>query len=213
RRAGRGVARSYRRARPAAPGSWSGSRTRSRSRARGPGAAPRAPRSSTPQSAVGKSSARSRSATARLRRLRSRGAEGGTIRAAPTPWRRAPGSRGYRAPRAGSRPCGAAGAASQAPPGPDRPEQQPPDLLIFSIGAKEAGLAEAVRDLATAARFGGAPVIVLVADGGADAVADALQAGALDAMASPVHFGEMRARIDADLRLRHDLSEAQDALR
>src|SRR5207253_1148257 len=43
--------------------------------------------------------------------------------------------------------------------------------------------------------------------------ADALQAGAQDAMASPVHFGEMRARIDADLRLRHDLSEAQDALR
>src|SRR5207247_515433 len=48
---------------------------------------------------------------------------------------------------------------------------------------------------------------------GADAVADALQAGAQDAMAGPVHFGELRARIDADLRLRHDLSEAQDALR
>src|SRR2546426_2692971 len=103
--------------------------------------------------------------------------------------------------------------APYPPPGPDRPEQQPPDLLLLSIGAKEAGLAEAVRDLATAARFGGAPVIVLVADGGADAVADALQAGAQDAMASPVHFGELRARIDADLRLRHDLSEAQDALR
>src|SRR5438309_536063 len=85
--------------------------------------------------------------------------------------------------------------------------------LILSIAAKEAGLAEAVRDLATAARFAGAPVIVLLADGGADAVADALQAGAQDAMASPVHFGELRARIDADLRLRHDRSEAQDALR
>jgi len=99
------------------------------------------------------------------------------------------------------------------PPGPDRPEPQPPDLLILSIAAKEAGLAEGVRDLATAARFGGAPVIVLVADGGADAVADALQAGARDALASPVHFGELRARIDADLRLRRELSEAQDALR
>src|SRR2546428_870750 len=32
-------------------------------------------------------------------------------------------------------------------------------------------------------------------------------------MASPVHFGELRARIDADLRLRRELSEAQDALR
>jgi len=103
--------------------------------------------------------------------------------------------------------------AAYPPPGPDRPEPQPPDLLILSIAAKEAGLAEAVRDLATAARFAGAPVIVLLADGGADAVADALQAGAQDAMAGPVHFGELRARIDADLRLRHDLSEAQDALR
>ncbi len=103
--------------------------------------------------------------------------------------------------------------AAYPPPGPDRPEPQPPDLLILSIAAKEAGLAETVRDLATAARFAGAPVIVLLADGGADAVADALQAGAQDAMAGPVHFGELRARIDADLRLRHDLSEAQEALR
>ncbi|HYU37986.1 MAG TPA: GAF domain-containing protein, partial [Gemmatimonadales bacterium] len=103
--------------------------------------------------------------------------------------------------------------AAYPQPGPDRSEQQPPDLLILSIAAKEAGLADAVRDLATAARFAGAPVIVLVADGGADAVTDALQAGARDAIASPVHFGELRARIDADLRLRHDLSQAQDALR
>jgi len=56
-------------------------------------------------------------------------------------------------------------------------------------------------------------VIVLVADGGADAVADALQAGAQDAMASPVHFGELRARIDADLRGRREVQEARDALR
>src|SRR2546427_862583 len=103
--------------------------------------------------------------------------------------------------------------AAYPPPGPERPEPQPPDLLILSIAAKEAGLAEVVRDLATAARFAGAPVIVLLADGGADAVADALQAGAQDAMAGPVHFGELRARLDTDLRLRHDLSEAQDAPR
>src|SRR5438270_237345 len=62
-------------------------------------------------------------------------------------------------------------------------------------------------------RVSGAPVIVLVADGGAEAVADALQAGAQDAMASPVHFGELRARIDADLRARRELQEARDALR
>ncbi len=101
------------------------------------------------------------------------------------------------------------------PPQPalERLEQNPPDLVILSIGAKDARFGEAVRELARAPRYGGAPVIVLVADGGADAVADALQAGAQDAMASPVHFGELRARIDADLRLRREVAEARDALR
>jgi two-component system, cell cycle response regulator len=99
------------------------------------------------------------------------------------------------------------------PPGPERSDQTAPDLLIFAVGARDARLAEAVRALATGPRFSAAPVIVLVADGGADAVADALQAGAQDAMTSPVHFGELRARIDADLRARRELQEARDALR
>ena len=103
--------------------------------------------------------------------------------------------------------------ATYPPPPLDRVEQVPPDLVIFTVSAAEARLADAVRDLATAPRFGSAPVIVVVADGGADAVAEALQAGAHDAMASPVHFGELRARIDADLRLRRELAEARDALR
>lgn len=98
-------------------------------------------------------------------------------------------------------------------PGPDGSHQHPPDLLIYSVGARGAGLADAVRDLASAPAFAGAPVIVLVADAGADAVTDALQAGAQDAMASPVHFGELRARIDADLRIRRELQEAREALR
>jgi diguanylate cyclase (GGDEF)-like protein len=98
-------------------------------------------------------------------------------------------------------------------PGQDRPDQSPPDLVIFAVGAREARLADAVRELATAPRFAGAPVVVLVADGGAAGVADALVAGARDAMASPVHFGELRARIDADLRIRRDLQETRDALR
>jgi len=103
--------------------------------------------------------------------------------------------------------------AAYPPPGTDRPDQNAPDLLIFAVAAREARLADAVRDLATAPRFSAVPVIVLVADGGADAVTDALQAGAEDAMASPVHFGELRARIDADLRVRRELQEARDALR
>ncbi len=103
--------------------------------------------------------------------------------------------------------------APYPPPVADRPDQNGPDLLIFAVGGRDARLAEAVRALATAPRFSAAPVIVLVADGGADAVADALQAGAQDAMASPVHFGELRARIDADLRARQEVREARDALR
>src|SRR3989442_8976293 len=100
--------------------------------------------------------------------------------------------------------------APYPPPVADRPDQNAPDLLVFAVGARDARLAEAVRALATAPRFSAAPVIVLVADGGAEAVADALQAGAQDAMASPVHFGELRARIDPDLRARRGLQEARD---
>ena len=103
--------------------------------------------------------------------------------------------------------------AAALPPAPDRPGHEPPDIVVLSIGAKDPRLTDQVRDLATAPRFGGAPVIVLVADGGAEAVADALQAGAQDAMPTPVHFGELRARIDADLRLRRDVLDARDALR
>ena len=103
--------------------------------------------------------------------------------------------------------------APYPPSGPERAEPHPPDLVLFSIAAKAAGFVDAVRDLATAGRFAGAPVVVLLADGGADGVAEALQAGARDAMATPVHFGELRARIEADLRQRSDQQEARDALR
>lgn len=98
-------------------------------------------------------------------------------------------------------------------PAMDRTAQHPPDLVIFAVGAREPRLAEAVRELATTPRFDGAPVFVLLADGGAAAVADALQAGARDAIASPVHFGELRARIDGDVRIRREVAEARDALR
>jgi diguanylate cyclase (GGDEF)-like protein len=103
--------------------------------------------------------------------------------------------------------------AASPPSGPARADAHPPDLVVLALAAGAVGLADAVRDLATAARFAGAPVIALVADGDADAVAEALQAGARDAMVTPVHFGELRARIDADLRLRRELQEARDALR
>src|SRR5260370_40381670 len=65
--------------------------------------------------------------------------------------------------------------AAYPPPAPTRPAQPPPDPVIFGAGAPHVGLPEAVLAFTTATPFAGAPVIVLVADGGAGAGADALQ--------------------------------------
>jgi diguanylate cyclase (GGDEF)-like protein len=101
-----------------------------------------------------------------------------------------------------------------SPPGtPPRPDQPPPDLLLYIAATRGARLADAVRELASAPPHAGAPVFVLCVDGGAEAVTEALRAGAQDAAATPIHFGELRARIDAHLRIRSDLKEARDALR
>ncbi|MGH7338350.1 MAG: diguanylate cyclase, partial [Myxococcota bacterium] len=70
-----------------------------------------------------------------------------------------------------------------------------------------------MRELATGPSFRGAAVFVIVGDGGPEAVTEALVAGARDAMHAPVDLGELRARIDALVRLRTELEEARDALR
>ena len=101
-----------------------------------------------------------------------------------------------------------------APPGPPlRPDQPAPDLLLYIAATRGAHLIESVRALVGAPAYAGAPVFVLCGDGGAEAVAEALRAGAQDASAIPIHFGELRARIDAHLRNRSDLKEAREALR
>ena len=103
---------------------------------------------------------------------------------------------------------------TEAEPGaPERADRPPPDLLLYTVSAREPRLADTVRELATGPRYGGAPVFVLVGEGGPEAAAEAILAGAQDAVASPVHFGELRARLDAHLRIRSDLREARDALR
>lgn len=86
-----------------------------------------------------------------------------------------------------------------------------PDLVIYGQG-EGARPADEVRALVAAPELGGAPVFALVAAGG-EGVADALRAGAQDAVASPAHLGEVRARLEAHLRTRKELREAQDALR
>jgi diguanylate cyclase (GGDEF)-like protein len=102
---------------------------------------------------------------------------------------------------------------ASAPGEPPRADQAPPDLLLFTPTRRGAALADAVRELSAAPRFGGAPVFVLCGEGGADTAAEALRAGAQDAVVTPVHFGELRARIEAHLRVRSDLKEAREALR
>ncbi|HXF95190.1 MAG TPA: diguanylate cyclase [Gemmatimonadales bacterium] len=102
--------------------------------------------------------------------------------------------------------------AAQVPAPGERGAEPPPDLLLFAPESR-LRLAHEVRDLATAPEFGGAPVLVLVSDGGPEAVTEALVAGAQDAMHTPIHLGELRARIDALTRMRAEIQEARDALR
>lgn len=96
---------------------------------------------------------------------------------------------------------------------PFAPPAAPPHLLLYCAAAGDRGLSVAIRDLVEAPEYAGAPVFVLVGDGGPDAVADALRAGAVDALANPVQFVELGARLETHLRSRADLREARDSLR
>ncbi|HXQ30092.1 MAG TPA: diguanylate cyclase [Gemmatimonadales bacterium] len=88
----------------------------------------------------------------------------------------------------------------------------PPHLVLYSVGAPDAAFAAKVRDIVAAPEFAGVPVFALVGDGGPDAVAEALRGGATDAVANPVHFAELSARLESHLRSRATLKEARDAL-
>ena len=92
-------------------------------------------------------------------------------------------------------------------------EGPPPDLLLYAPEPGVADLVTEVRDLATRPGFGGAPVFVVLTEGGAEAAAEALLAGARDVLLAPVHLPELRARLDAHVRVRSELREAQEALR
>ncbi len=103
-------------------------------------------------------------------------------------------------------------AGSAVPPTGAVAEKPAPDLLLLSV-ADRAGLAEQVRALTVEPQFAGAPVFVTIGDGDATAVTEALVAGAHDAVLGPVDLGELRARIDALVRMRTELREAREALR
>ena len=101
------------------------------------------------------------------------------------------------------------------PPTGGRPSQAslPPDLVILSVGANEAHLAERVREVVATPAHVGAPVLVLLDGGGAAGAAAALSAGANDVVRAPVDLPELHARLDAELRLRDEVRGARDALR
>jgi len=96
-----------------------------------------------------------------------------------------------------------------------RPSQAglPPDLVILSVGANEARLAERVREVVATPGHVGAPVLVLLDGGSAEAATAALSAGANDVVRAPVDLPELHARLDAELRLRDEVRGARDALR
>ena len=89
----------------------------------------------------------------------------------------------------------------------------PPDLLLYTAEPGTPGLANQIRELATRPSYGGAPVFVLLTAGGSDAATEALLAGARDVLVAPVHLPEVQARLDAHIRLRAELRDAQEALR
>ena len=90
---------------------------------------------------------------------------------------------------------------------------RPPDILLYTADPGAAGLADQVRSLATRPAFAGAPVFVLLNDGGAEAATEALVAGARDVLLAPVYLPELQARLGARLRVQGELREAQEALR
>ena len=99
-------------------------------------------------------------------------------------------------------------AESGASPPPPRP-----DLVLYTPDPGAAGLADQVRGLTMRPAFSGAPVVVLLSDGGAEAATEALLAGARDVLLAPVHLPELRIRLDALLLVRDELRLAQEALR
>lgn len=96
---------------------------------------------------------------------------------------------------------------SETPGGPA------PDLVLFTPGRDVPSVADEVRALTNGGAHGGAPVFVLLSAGRTDAAAEALLAGARDALVAPIHLPELRARLDVHMRQRAEVREAQEALR
>jgi len=91
-------------------------------------------------------------------------------------------------------------------------EQQGPDAVVLCVAAPDEAVLRTVGAFRKSAEWTDIPLVVLAAAGGAEATADLVSAGASDAMAAPVHLGELRARLDAQLTARQDVRELRESL-
>lgn len=92
-------------------------------------------------------------------------------------------------------------------------EQQVPDAVVLCVSAPDEAVLRTVAAFRASAEWTDIPLVVLAAAGGAEAAASLVSAGASDALAAPVHLGEFRARLDAQLTARQDLRELRETLR
>ena len=95
----------------------------------------------------------------------------------------------------------------------ESPSGAPPDLVLYTPDLNVASVADEVRALARQPAYAGAPVFVLLTEGKSGSATEALLAGARDALVAPIHLPELRARLDAHMRSRAEVREAQEALR
>ncbi|NOT07996.1 MAG: hypothetical protein HOP28_07305, partial [Gemmatimonadales bacterium] len=85
-----------------------------------------------------------------------------------------------------------------------------PDLALVAVRDSGAALERTLGSL-NGPEWLGVPVVVLFAAPTPDGIARALALGAADALAGPIDFGELTARLGARLRVRAELQRAAGA--
>jgi len=92
-------------------------------------------------------------------------------------------------------------------------QSEAPDAVILCLRGADEEAVKLVGGFRSTAEWTDIPVLALVSTGGAEAVAALLNAGASDVLAVPVHFGELRSRLDRQLEARQNLRELRETLR
>ncbi len=105
----------------------------------------------------------------------------------------------------------------QAPPGSDAKaavEGQTPDAVVMCVGAAGVeDLASVKRLRETVEQWAEVPLLAVVSDGAAQAVADLIHGGADDAVRAPVDADELRERLERLLMRREEVRDLRASLR